>query len=96
MPKEVAPVRRGLQEVGFVEGRDFVIEQRWAEGQYQRISGFAEMSLFAGRCTDHCRSRRYAVGTCGALQDKYDPDRVQCGSRSSRGRARVKLGAAGR
>ena len=38
----VAPVRRGLQEVGFVEGRDFVIEQRWAEGQYQRISGFAD------------------------------------------------------
>jgi putative ABC transport system substrate-binding protein len=38
----IAPVRRGLQQAGFVEGRDFVIEQRWAEGHYQRIPGFAE------------------------------------------------------
>jgi putative ABC transport system substrate-binding protein len=38
----VAPVRRGLQEASLIEGRDFVIEQRWAEGQYQRIPEFAE------------------------------------------------------
>ena len=38
----VAPVRRGLREAGFIEGRDFVMEQRWAEGQYQRIPDFAE------------------------------------------------------
>jgi putative tryptophan/tyrosine transport system substrate-binding protein len=34
----VAAFRRGLTEVGFVEGRDVVIEQRWAEGRSDRLS----------------------------------------------------------
>jgi putative ABC transport system substrate-binding protein len=38
----VAPVLRGMKEIGLIEGRDFVIEQRWAEGRYQRIPDFAE------------------------------------------------------
>ena len=33
-----AAVRRGLTEVGFVEGRDVMIEQRWAEGRNDRLS----------------------------------------------------------
>jgi putative tryptophan/tyrosine transport system substrate-binding protein len=31
-------LRRGLTEVGFVEGRDVMIEQRWAEGHNDRLS----------------------------------------------------------
>jgi putative ABC transport system substrate-binding protein len=34
----VAALRRGLTEVGFVEGRDVMIEQRWAEGRNDRLS----------------------------------------------------------
>jgi putative tryptophan/tyrosine transport system substrate-binding protein len=33
----VAALREGLAETGFVEGRNVVIEQRWAEGQIERL-----------------------------------------------------------
>jgi len=44
-PAEFAPMlaalRRGLTEAGVVEGRDFGMEFRWAEGQYERLPPFA-------------------------------------------------------
>jgi ABC-type uncharacterized transport system substrate-binding protein len=33
--------RQGLSETGHVEGRNLVVEYRWAEGQYDRLSTFA-------------------------------------------------------
>jgi putative ABC transport system substrate-binding protein len=33
----VQPFREGLRELGYVEGRDLVIEYRWAEGDYGRL-----------------------------------------------------------
>jgi putative ABC transport system substrate-binding protein len=32
----------GLQEQGYKEGRDFVVEWRFAEGRYERLAGFAD------------------------------------------------------
>jgi putative ABC transport system substrate-binding protein len=34
----VAGFRRGLEEAGFVEGRNVAVEYRWAEGQYERVA----------------------------------------------------------
>src|SRR4051794_1578610 len=33
--------RRGLEEMGYVEGRGLAIEYRWAEGDYSRLPSFA-------------------------------------------------------
>jgi putative tryptophan/tyrosine transport system substrate-binding protein len=37
----VASFRRGLRQVGFAEGHDFVIAFRWAEGHYERLAAMA-------------------------------------------------------
>jgi ABC-type uncharacterized transport system substrate-binding protein len=38
---QVAAFRRGLEEGGFVEGTNVVIEYQWAEGQYDRLRAMA-------------------------------------------------------
>src|SRR5207248_1115682 len=32
---------RGLRELGYMEGKNIIIEERWAEGNYERLSGLA-------------------------------------------------------
>jgi putative tryptophan/tyrosine transport system substrate-binding protein len=41
MASRVAAFLKGLAETGHAEGRDFVIEYRWAEGDYDRLLAFA-------------------------------------------------------
>ena len=38
---QLAAFRRGLADAGFSEGRDVVIEYRWAEDQYERLPALA-------------------------------------------------------
>jgi putative ABC transport system substrate-binding protein len=38
----LAAFRKGLAEIGFVEGQNVAIEYRWAEGQYERMAQLAD------------------------------------------------------
>jgi putative ABC transport system substrate-binding protein len=33
---------QGMRDLGYVEGKDFVVEWRFAEGQYDRLAGYAQ------------------------------------------------------
>src|SRR5262245_24724926 len=50
----VAAFRAGLRDLGWIEGRNLLIEFRWAEGNYDRLPALAEELL---RLNIECSSR---------------------------------------
>lgn len=68
MPHEEVALREGLRELGYVEGRNLVIERRYAEGRLQLVPGYARelasMNLDAviSTCTPTTRLAREAFG----------------------------------
>jgi len=41
-PHALEGFRRGLRDLGWVEGKNIAIEYRWAEGRFERLDGLAE------------------------------------------------------
>jgi len=41
IPCRLIAFRRGLNEMGFVEGQNAIIEYRWAEGRYEGLPAVA-------------------------------------------------------
>ena len=70
----IEAIKQGLQENGLVEGKDYVLEQRWANGHYDRFPAFARELTDRG-------ARLIMVTTvaaarpCGAAYHFRDTDR---------------------
>jgi putative ABC transport system substrate-binding protein len=71
----VKAFRNGLNDTGYVEGRNVVIEFRWAEGKSEQITGFATdvvsnhnvAVVFAGAIDTRIRELRAALATTPAV-----------------------------
>jgi hypothetical protein len=83
-----------LRELGWTEGRNVIIEYRWAEGRTER---FAEIAAeFVQRNVSIISHPQHPTNPRGKARDIDNSDRVCNGRRSSRDGSRFELGTAGR
>ena len=67
--KRLELLRSGLRDLGYVEGHNIVVEVRWAEGQYDRLSALAselialKVSVIVASGTKATMAARNATGT---------------------------------
>src|SRR6202011_1436240 len=73
----VPALRRGVQDAGFVEGRDVAVEYRWAEGRYDRLPELAA-DLVHPQVAVIVTSGGDNPSLAAKAANHHDPDRVQC------------------
>ena len=84
------PFRRGLRDLGYIEGRNLVIEQRWAHGNYGDLPRLAEelvalkVDVIFASCTPCMLAARGATQTIPIVTVSGDP--VAMGLAASLGR----------
>src|ERR1700675_4728927 len=77
-----APFRDGLLELGYVEGRNLVIEQRWAYGKYDDLPRLAQelvdlrVEVIFASCTPCVQAARHATRTVPIVTVNGDPVRI--------------------
>ena len=73
------PFKRGLQDLGYVEGRNLVIEQRWAHGKYNDLPRLAKelvdlkVQVIFASCTPCALAARAATQTIPIVTVSGDP-----------------------